>query len=145
MKITRKVKWGIGLGLIPALLIYIGFAIVPIIISFYYSLVKWDGFSPMHFVGLANFKRLIHDGLFWNSLKNNVYIIIASVVGQLVLALFFALILNTKIKGAKFFRTVGFLPVVSFFSCCLLLGALFLILPMVCLIPFYVILIRFHG
>ncbi len=112
MKITRKVKWGIGLGLIPALLIYIGFAIVPIIISFYYSLVKWDGFSPMHFVGLANFKRLIHDGLFWNSLKNNVYIIIASVVGQLVLALFFALILNTKIKGAKFFRTIGFLPVV---------------------------------
>lgn len=112
MKIDRKAKWGIGLGLVPALVIYIGFAIVPIVISFFYSFVKWDGFSPMHFVGFANFKRLIHDPLFWNSLKNNIYVIIASVVGQLVLALFFALILNTKIKGAKFFRTVGFMPVV---------------------------------
>ncbi|GGE26105.1 ABC transporter permease [Pullulanibacillus camelliae] len=112
MKIDTKAKWGIVLGLGPALLIYIGFAIVPIIISFYYSFMKWDGFSPMQYVGLDNFKELFKDQLFWHSLKNNVYVILASVIGQLSLALLFALLLNRKLKGAKFFRTIGFMPVV---------------------------------
>ncbi|MBT2600976.1 MULTISPECIES: sugar ABC transporter permease [Oceanobacillus] len=112
MQLTRKSKAAIIIGLLPAFLIYAVFAIYPILQSFYYSLMEWDGFTDMTFIGLDNFRNLFEDPLFWNSVKNNLYVVFASVLGQVPIALFFALLLNRKIKGVKFFRTVGFLPVV---------------------------------
>lgn len=112
MQLTRKSKAAIIIGLLPAFLIYAVFAIYPILQSFYYSLMEWDGFTEMTFIGFDNFKNLFEDPLFWNSVKNNLYVVFASVLGQVPIALFFALLLNCKIKGVKFFRTVGFLPVV---------------------------------
>ncbi|WP_272032006.1 carbohydrate ABC transporter permease [Oceanobacillus kimchii] len=112
MQLTRKSKAAIIIGLLPAFLIYTVFAIYPILQSFYYSLMEWDGFTDMTFIGLDNFRNLFEDSLFWNSVKNNLYVVFASVLGQVPIALFFALLLNRKIKGVKFFRTVGFLPVV---------------------------------
>lgn len=112
MKLSKHSKWLIVVGLLPALAIYVIFSIVPIFMSFYYSLMSWNGFSNMQFVGLDNFKELFTDKLFWNSLKNNVYVIIASVVGQLSIALFLALLINRKLKGATIFRTIGFIPVI---------------------------------
>lgn len=112
MKLTRKSKAAIILGILPAFVLYVVFAIFPILQSFYYSLMNWNGFNEMTFVGLSNFKKLFADPLFWNSVKNNIYVVLASVLGQVPIALFFALLLNRKIRGAKIFRTIGFLPVV---------------------------------
>ncbi|UOQ45633.1 sugar ABC transporter permease [Halobacillus salinarum] len=112
MHLARRRKSSIFLGLLPALLLYLVFAIYPILQSFYYSVMSWDGFSAMTFVGLENFKELFKDPLFWNSVKNNIYVVLASVLGQVPIALFIALLLNRKLKGAKIFRTIGFLPVV---------------------------------
>lgn len=112
MKVRRKTKWAIIIGVFPALFIYILFSIVPIGMSFYYSLMSWDGFSDMEFVGLDNFRKLITDSLFWKTLKNNVYVIAASVFGQISIGLFIALLLNRKLKGLKIFRTIGFIPVI---------------------------------
>ncbi|MFQ3545462.1 sugar ABC transporter permease [Halobacillus rhizosphaerae] len=111
MHLARK-KSSILIGLLPALLLYLVFAIYPILQSFYYSVMSWDGFSAMTFVGLDNFKELFKDPLFWNSVKNNIFVVVASVLGQVPIALFIALLLNRKLKGAKIFRTIGFLPVV---------------------------------
>lgn len=112
MHLLSRSKWPAFVGLAPAFLIYILFAIVPILISFYYSVMSWDGFTEMEFVGLANFQEALTDPIFWQSLKNNLYVVGASVFGQIPIALFIALLLNRKIKGGKFFRTVGFMPVV---------------------------------
>ncbi|MEC2055754.1 sugar ABC transporter permease [Peribacillus psychrosaccharolyticus] len=112
MHLAKKSKFAIIIGLLPALLLYTIFAIVPILQSFYYSLMEWNGFSEMKFVGLSNFKMLFQDPLFWKSAKNNLFVVIASVLGQIPIALVIALLLNRKLKGAKFFRTIGFLPVV---------------------------------
>ncbi len=112
MHATRNKTIAITVGILPALIIYLIFAILPILQSFYYSLMEWDGFSAMQYVGLDNFKALFQDPLFWNSLKNNIYVVLASVLGQVPIALFIALLLNRKIKGLKLFRTIGFLPVV---------------------------------
>lgn len=112
MQLAGKRKIYIFLGLLPALLIYMVFAILPILQSFYYSFMEWDGFSEMTFVGLSNFEQLFQDPLFWNSVKNNIYVVLASVLGQVPIALFIALLLNRKLKGVKIFRTIGFLPVV---------------------------------
>ncbi|MBS4206664.1 sugar ABC transporter permease [Bacillus sp. FJAT-50079] len=112
MKLTKKTKAAIILGILPAFILYVVFAIYPILQSFYYSVMDWNGFNKMTFVGLDNFKKLFADPLFWNSVKNNIYVVLASVLGQVPIALFFALLLNRKLKGAKLFRTIGFLPVV---------------------------------
>ncbi|MEK3798304.1 sugar ABC transporter permease [Peribacillus sp. FSL H8-0477] len=112
MHLAKRSKFAIIIGLLPALLLYTIFAIVPILQSFYYSLMEWNGFSEMKFVGLNNFKELFQDPLFWKSAKNNLFVVMASVLGQIPIALVIALLLNRKLKGAKFFRTIGFLPVV---------------------------------
>ncbi len=107
-----KSRWKIALGVIPALLVYCIFSIIPIFISFYYSFMSWNGFSPMEYVGLANFRAILNDSVFWLSVRNNLIVVAASVFGQIPIALVLALLLNRKIKGAKFFRTIAFLPVV---------------------------------
>ncbi|PJW20100.1 sugar ABC transporter permease [Geobacillus thermodenitrificans] len=112
MKINTKTTMGIWLGILPALLIYTVFAILPILQSFYYSLMKWNGISEMTFVGLANFVELLKDSDFWNSVKNNILVVLASVFGQVPIALLIAILLNRKLKGSRLFRTIGFLPVV---------------------------------
>lgn len=112
MKINKKTTMGIWLGILPALLIYTVFAILPILQSFYYSLMKWNGISEMTFVGLDNFVELLKDPDFWNSVKNNILVVLASVFGQVPIALLIAILLNRKLKGSRLFRTIGFLPVV---------------------------------
>lgn len=112
MHLFIQKKWPILIGLAPALIVYILFAIVPIVISFYYSLMEWDGFTEMKFIGIGNFLEIFSDKIFWQSLKNNLYVVAASIFGQVPIALFFALLLYRKLRGGKFFRTVGFMPVV---------------------------------
>jgi len=112
MHILQKNKAAILIGLIPALLFYLVFSIIPIAISMYYSVMDWNGFGEMKFVGLQNFIDIAKDPIFWKSLKNNIYVVIASVFGQIPIALGLALLLNRKVKGAKIFRTIGFMPVV---------------------------------
>ncbi|RFB17446.1 sugar ABC transporter permease [Bacillus sp. HNG] len=112
MKLTKTNKVAIVVGILPAFILYVVFAIYPILQSFYYSVMDWNGFNEMTFIGLDNFKKLFSDPLFWNSVKNNIYVVLASVLGQVPIALFIALLLNRKIRGAKLFRTIGFLPVV---------------------------------
>ncbi|WP_449537859.1 carbohydrate ABC transporter permease [Ferdinandcohnia sp. Marseille-Q9671] len=112
MHILQRNKLAILIGLIPALLIYLVFSIIPIVISMYYSFMEWNGFGPMKFVGFQNFIDIAKDPIFWKAVKNNIYVVIASVFGQIPIALGLALLLNRKIKGAKLFRTIGFMPVV---------------------------------
>ncbi|MFE0558460.1 sugar ABC transporter permease [Paenibacillus lautus] len=112
MIINKNTKWIVLAGLAPALFVYVVFSIAPIFMSFYYSFMSWDGFSEMRYIGFDNFKKLFGDSVFWHSLLNNGYVILASVVGQLSIALFIALLMNRKLRGLKFFRTVGFIPVI---------------------------------
>ncbi|TNJ66253.1 sugar ABC transporter permease [Paenibacillus hemerocallicola] len=112
MHTLKRTSWAIALGLLPALVIYIGIAVVPIGMSFYYSLVDWDGLSDVRFVGLDNFTDILSDPVFWNAVKNNLIMMATGLAGQLPLGLLLALALNRAMRGIQFFRTVGFLPVV---------------------------------
>ncbi|MFD2115099.1 carbohydrate ABC transporter permease [Paenibacillus yanchengensis] len=112
MHTLKRTKLAILLGLLPSLIIYIGIALVPIGLSLYYSVLDWDGITDQTFIGLANFKEIFQDDIFWLSLKNNIIIMLTGLLGQLPLGLLLALLLNRGLKGSGFFRTVGFLPVV---------------------------------
>lgn len=112
MHTLRKTKLAIFMGLLPSLIIYIGVAIIPIILSLYYSFFNWDGITAKVFIGLDNFTEIFKDDIFWLSVKNNVIIMLTGLAGQLPLGLMLALLLNRGLKGNGFFRTIGFLPVV---------------------------------
>jgi raffinose/stachyose/melibiose transport system permease protein len=74
--------------------------------------MDWDGLGQMRYIGLENFKEIMYDRIFWKGAYNNLLVLLASVFGQIPIALLIALLLSGKIKGLKFFRSIGFLPVV---------------------------------
>ncbi|ANS74735.1 sugar ABC transporter permease [Paenibacillus yonginensis] len=112
MQTLKRSRFAIFIGLFPALVIYLGIAIVPIGISLYYSLMNWNGIGSMKFIGLDNYVQMLQDDTFWLSVKNNVIIMVTGLVGQIPIGLLMALLLNRGMKGSGFFRTVGFMPVV---------------------------------
>ncbi len=114
-----KVKENIGKGvtiflfLLPALLLFVGILIAPIIISVYRSMYDWNGFSEGTFIGFSNYKELFTNGSikFLVSLKNALWIAFFSVFVQLPLSLFLALLLGRKVKGERTFLSIFFMPV----------------------------------
>ncbi len=95
---------------------FLGFAIFtlgPIILAFIMAFMEWDGSNPMKFVGLQNFTALFTNDRFMAALKNTVVYSIFTVPLTLVAALGLAVLLNQKIKGRTFFRTVTFFPYVA--------------------------------
>lgn len=114
-----KKKTDIGKGvtiflfLLPALLLFIGILIAPIIVSVYRSMYDWNGFSEGTFIGLENYKELFTSGSikFMVSLKNAFILAFFSVFVQLPFSLFLALLLGRKVKGEKSFLSIFFMPV----------------------------------
>lgn len=97
----------------PAFLIILAFHIIPIFLAFFVSLHKWDLMSEAHFVGLSNYRQIMTKGEFYEVLKNTIYYVIGSVPGGILLALLIALLLNSRIKGLSFYRTIYFIPVIT--------------------------------
>lgn len=112
MDIIRKNVKYIIVGLFPALLIYFIFVLYPIARSFLYGFYDWNGLSEPIYSGLSNFKRILTDDVFWQSFKNNIFIVLFSIFGQVPIGLIFAVILSRNIKGAGFFRTAFFIPMI---------------------------------
>lgn len=99
--------------MLPAAALFTVIIIVPIIMSTYYSLLDWDGITKGVFVGLENFVQLFKSKTagFPKTLFNVSVLALLSVVIQLPLALFLAIVLGKGIKGEVFFLSVFFIPV----------------------------------
>jgi multiple sugar transport system permease protein len=98
---------------LPNLIIFAVFTLVPMAFAFALSFMKWDGANPISFVGLANFSRLLHDENFRISLLNTLYFVAGTVPTTLVLSLLVAVLLNRKFTGRNFFRAAFFFPYVA--------------------------------
>lgn len=108
MKISKRVQI---LFLLPACTFYFVFFLIPAIWAFYYSLFDWSGFTADRtFVGLGNFKELFDDPIFWRSLGNTMSILFIGGIITFTLAFLLAFLLNSGIKGKKFFRALIFIP-----------------------------------
>ncbi|TDF93028.1 carbohydrate ABC transporter permease [Paenibacillus piri] len=112
MHALKRAGWTAFFGMLPAMVIYIGIALVPIGMSFYYSFFNWDGLSPMKFTGLDNYVMTLKDGIFWKGVSNNIFMMVTGIFGQLPVGLLFALLLNRSLRGIKAYRSVLFMPVV---------------------------------
>jgi multiple sugar transport system permease protein len=93
----------------------------PIVASFFLSLFEWDIFTPPKWQGIDNYLKLLHDELFWKSLKVTILYATVNVPLSLVIGITVAMLLNQKIPGISLFRTMYYLPsVVSGVAVCLL-------------------------
>lgn len=88
------------------------FVAYPLIFSLVLIFHRWDIVTPMQWVGLKNFERLVVDPLFFKSIVNTLTFLLIHIPLQIAVALGFALLLNSKIKFRSVFRTIYFLPVV---------------------------------
>jgi multiple sugar transport system permease protein len=102
---------GKGLAFVsPWLIGFSCLTLLPITLSFYYSLCDFSTLQPPLFVGLDNYRDLIHDEVFWKSLGNTLYYASMAIPGGLLVSLGLAMLLNVKMPGQAFFRTIVFLP-----------------------------------
>ncbi len=96
--------------LLPTLLVYLVYIILPVIVSFYYSFTTYTGIGKAELVGIKNYVTLWHDTLFWISLKNTLIVLIVSITLLLPGAFLLALLLNVKIKSGNAIKALNFAP-----------------------------------
>lgn len=97
----------------PALVIFVGFVIFPVIMAAYYGFFSWRGFGPpTDFVGIQNYLIILTDDLFLSALKHNAIIVVLSLIIQGPVSIGFALLLNQHIKGRSLIRVLIFVPYV---------------------------------
>lgn len=95
---------------------FVGFAVFtlgPILFAFALAFMNWDGSNEMTFAGLRNFWRLFSDDVFQTALWNTLVYTVVTVPLTLVCSLLLAVLLNQKVFGRNFFRTVMFFPYVA--------------------------------
>jgi multiple sugar transport system permease protein len=111
MKIFRWKQYGVAyLFLAPSLIGLTVFVLYPIVYSLFLSFVKWDGLTPMKFIGLTNYMDLWTDETFRISLINNLYYTLVTVPITIALSILLALLMNFKVRGIKMFRVFYFFP-----------------------------------
>lgn len=96
--------------ILPSYLIYFVFIFVPILITIAYSFTNYNLYNRFDFVGFDNYIRLAGDADFIVSAKNTVIYSVVTIGLQIALGLLFAVLLNQKIIGKKWFRTAFYLP-----------------------------------
>lgn len=95
----------------PALLLFTLFVVLPVGEAAWYSGFNWNGFGrPTNWIGLDNYRFVFDNRAFGTAFKNNLLIIVVSLVIQLPLALSLAIILADRFRGSVALRMVFFLP-----------------------------------
>lgn len=99
------------LFVIPALVLFLIFWIVPVLQLFYYSKTNFNGINyDYDYVGFKNYLTLLKDGSMINAIKNTLIYAVVVVVLNNILGLVIAMALNVKLRGKAFFRTVAYVP-----------------------------------
>lgn len=99
--------------LLPTLVGLVLGTLGPVLAAFGISFTDWDVLTSPRFIELENYKRLIADPTFSQALKNTLYYVGGMVPISTILSLFFALMMNQKLRGITLYRTAYFMPVVS--------------------------------
>jgi len=100
------------LFILPAVLIFAVFYIIPFIWVFQLGLYEWDGISPARFfVGFDNFKEIfLEDKIWWSSMLNAGYITLIALTFQNALAFLLAWACDREIRMRNFYRVIFFIP-----------------------------------
>ncbi|MDZ4120943.1 MAG: sugar ABC transporter permease [Candidatus Cloacimonadaceae bacterium] len=89
------------------------FRLTPIVMSFVISFFKWTIVGTGEFIGLENYRVMISDQKFWQSLTNTLWLVVFVVPASIVFSLLFAVLLNQIKAMRSLFRIVYFMPFVT--------------------------------
>ena len=113
----RGIGWAQRLEIValsgPAILMFVGFVIFPVLMAAYYGFYRWKGFGPpTNFVGFDNYVTILQDSSFHQALWHNGQIVVLSLVLQGPIAIGLALLLNQRMRGQSLIRVLIFVPYV---------------------------------
>ncbi|MFV0343073.1 MAG: carbohydrate ABC transporter permease [Anaerocolumna sp.] len=106
-----QIFWGLAM-VAPTIIGLFILNIYPFIQTIYLSFCETGDFGKNIWIGFDNYKRFIGDSLVWVSTKNTIIYVILTVPGGVILALIFANLLHSNIKGKGIYRAIFFLPIV---------------------------------
>lgn len=90
---------------------YVFAVFLPLVTAMFYSFFEWKGGPNKTFIGLENYLTLFKDKVFWGSFANNIYIVIACIIGQIGIAFVIVLMINSRLAKFKgIHRTFAFFP-----------------------------------
>ncbi len=110
---ARRRDWAGAAFAVPALALFLLFAVYPMLRVFYLSVFDYNLTSPAEFVGLDNFRFLFEDDRFRSAFGASLFYVLATYVPAVLLALVIALGLNTRMRGSGFVRLLYFAPVAT--------------------------------
>jgi len=107
----RPRKSTIFLYLMIPVAIYAFTVFVPLVTALVFSFFEWKGGPVKTFNGLTNYIALVNDATFWKAFGNNIYLVVACLIGQIGIAFLLVLLVNSKQARFKYIhRTFGFSP-----------------------------------
>jgi multiple sugar transport system permease protein len=96
----------------PWIIGFLVFTAGPMLASLFFSFTQYDIAHPPKWIGLDNYNTMVHTDLFWKSLGVTTYYSLVSVPLGIVISLAIALLLNQRVRGMAFFRTIFYTPAV---------------------------------
>lgn len=107
----KRRQWLTGyLMILPNFLGFFIFMLAPIIATVGLGFTEWDLVNNPQWIGLANYKNLFGDRIFWLSFRKTIWFTLLNVPIQSFLALLIAVLLNRKLKALNLFRTLFIIP-----------------------------------
>lgn len=97
----------------PSVLIVLGLSFIPMVWALWLSMTNSDLVSGGHFIGLANYKAMVHDPLLKKAFVNTLFLAALYLPTSLVAGLLVAIMLNQKLKGIGFYRTAFLVPFIA--------------------------------
>lgn len=83
----------------------------PLLTAVFYSFFEWKNGPTKTFNGITNYIQLFSDTTFWKAFGNNIYLVVACLIGQIGIAFILVLLVNSKLALTKsIHRTFGFFP-----------------------------------
>lgn len=108
----KNCNWGIYFVL-PAIIGTFIFIIIPIFCSFALSFTEWDLLNDINFVGFSNYKAVLTEPVFKEILLNTLVYALSVTIFAVIIPLIIADVLNSKLRGAEWFKTIYFLPFIT--------------------------------
>ena len=100
------------LFILPFYILFVFFQLIPSLWTLYISFTEWKGIGEAKWIGLDNYKKILIDNLFWQSLRNTLVYWLSGMILIIVFSILIASLLNSKAlkKHRSLFKTVTFLP-----------------------------------
>jgi len=113
LSIKQREELDFYIAILPWLIGFITFTGGPVLVSLGMSFTNWTGLTTVEFIGLQNFSTLFTDKLFWVSLRNTFYYSFGAVTLGTIGSLIAAVLMNQKVPGITWFRTIYYLPSIT--------------------------------